>query len=355
MVFGAKQTFLGLDIGTSFIKLAEARRTGKELKITRLDLIPTPAGAVSGGNVIRVEEVASLIRKSVHQHRFRTRRVVTAVPGKNVITRYIKMPAMPAKEVETAIKYEAEKYIPLPIPELMLDYLPVGETEGDGTKQTQYLLIAVPKQVVYQFCEVILQAGLKPVAVEIEPLALLRSYDWMAEGSSGLACVDIGAGASSVSIFKRNSLQFSRTITFGGNNLTESLKQEFDLDFAGAQKLKEHEGEILSAPEGVSEKAARLDTTLREGLGELVHEVRRSLEFFRVQSREGIAKIVLSGGGARLKGLSVLMAEELGVPVELGNPLKNLNTKRLALAQGWKDMAPSLGVVVGLALREVVD
>ncbi|NPV26190.1 MAG: type IV pilus assembly protein PilM [Firmicutes bacterium] len=365
MFFG-QSSILGLDIGSSQIKIVEIKKGRRWPRLLKVEVAPTPGGAILDGQIVQPRELAEHLRHLLVTAGIKTKRVVGSIGGKNVITRLIKVPVMPTKELQTALRFEAEKYIPVPINELILDYLELGEVLAEGVRQKQIMLVAVARAVVETYCQVLLGAGLRPVALEIEPLALWRSVGGMGKFSSPeatpdifcLACLDLGATITNLVICRNKQLQFSRVLSWGGNTITENLMQTFGWDFTRAENEK-RSGRVAQ-PTGLAGDEAVLSTQIRVAientLSDLAYEVRRSLDYYRVQARdEGVQKIILCGGTASLTGLDTYLERELGLPVKVGNPLLSYDDDLpIRQRKEAQKIAPATAVALGLGLREVI-
>ncbi|MEW6182937.1 MAG: type IV pilus assembly protein PilM [Bacillota bacterium] len=349
-----KAAVAGVDIGTREIRIAKVRMTGAGPEVVGIGRFPTPAGVLPEG--ILSEPLVSALKKAMQNLAVEGEKVVTAVGGEKVILRHIRMPVMPEKEMETAIRWEAERHIPVPLGELVLRHVTLGEVMTDGARQVQVLLAAVPLKTAHEYYNLFQQAGLKLAAIDLQAIALWRvfagSYKIPPAGTVGI--MNIGSVASQFVVLHEGKLELTRSISVGGDAVTEALARTCGVDSNVAQRMKEEEGDVAAVigevavtgePGGV-----QLDLAVREGLGEIVRGIRQSLSWCRTQNRERLVeRIILCGGGAKLKGLPAFLTEELELPVDLGLPGVRVHT-----ANPEEEYEPSLALAVGLALREVV-
>lgn len=365
LIFSGKN-FIGVDIGTREIKVVEAT-IGKLPEIVNMGRIPTPQGAIEDGAIIQIAPVAEALRTCLFQSEIKTGRAATIVSGKNVITRFIKLPRMTSREIHSTLKWEADKYIPLSTgTDLVMDHIIVGEAGDESIAQLNVLLVAVPRSLVYRIYDTFTRAGLELAAIEIEALSLWRNLGQNISIPAGqpkiknntFIGVDIGAKASNLTVFQQENLLFSRFISFGGDFITERIAVSLDLDFNAAQLLKERDGELVLEDnlKTVSPDQLHMDQVLKEGLLPLVDEIRRSLEFFHSQFKNYEPKaLVISGGTAKLKGLADFLQNEIGLPVV--REMQNVNVGEQVAPfsyYGVPNMDPAFAVARGLALREVV-
>lgn len=344
-----KKSCVAIDVGTSEIKAAEIRAVSGFPAVSTLYKLPTPPGVFAGG--LNPEVLAGALKQIAEECHLQNKTIISSIWGDKVITRHIEVPAMPAKELKKAVRWEAEKFIPVPVDDMIIEFVRLGEAEkpeAGGTKQEHLLLAAVAADLVYNFYNAFEAAGMRLSALDLQPFALWRVFGgtskvpfFKAEGDPGregtLAVADIGASTTHIVFIKGGQLKYTRALPAGGNVLTESLQQAFAVDFDAARKMKEETG--LLNMEG------EIDYLMRAGIEELVKELRRSLDFYKTRERKSpVKKLLITGGGSKLKGLAPFLSEELGLPVEPG-VLKN--------GEGYID--PAFTVSIGLALREVVD
>ena len=362
---GNRDNFIGIDIGTRDIKMAEIA-PGPLPQVAAIARIATPANTIDDGAILQVDPVVNAIKAMLDQAGSKTQKTVTMISGRNVITRYIKLPKMSPKEVASTLKWEADKYIPLSIgTDMIVEHLILGNAEDENPPQINVLLVGVPRKLIYQVYETFSRAGLELLAVEIEPLSLWRSIgtqstirqDFPIGRDEAFIGLDIGAKATNLAIFQGDDLNFSRYIPMAGDTITHGVAQATGLEFNAAQVIKERDGEILFglALDEAPEDKLILDRTIKASLLTLIGEIRRSIDFYRTQFKKGEPRaLVLSGGTAKLKGLPMFLQQELGLPVVLG--LQNISIKEQAVNKKFKEMKnldPAFAVAVGLALREV--
>ena len=163
------KTCVGLDIGTSAIKVAQISRIGQSFVLNRVGMVPLPMGSIDGGSVVNVPAVAQAVGSIMRQARIRSRRVMAAVAGEAVIHRIIKLPTMPRKELDGAIGWESEKYIPFPLAEAVFDYDVIRELPESN--ELEILLVAAQRNIIESHLTVLTKAKLQVLAVDVQPLA----------------------------------------------------------------------------------------------------------------------------------------------------------------------------------------
>ena len=334
--FKKREEFFGLDIGTKSVKVIQLK--GRSLLSFGLEELPSPEPAEKA-------TIIKAIRKIIDENRIKTNKVVACVSGPSINVRYLRMPKMPEEELSEAIKWEAKKYITMDPKEAIMDHLVLGEVTEEGVKKAEIVMAAAPRGLVQDRISLIQGAGLVPLAVDVVPFALWRSIKMKKEETVTL--IDIGAGITDINIVERGILHFSRDISLAGNDFTSAISKEMNLDFSQAERMKKEEGLNL-------EKETPATKAMRGPLERLVVEIERSFHYFTAQAPgRKIDRIILSGGSARLKGIDKYLNSSLGTPVELCNPLADIEFDEGTFdRRHLEDLGPRMAVVFGLARRE---
>lgn len=345
----------GLEIGTSAIKAVALAPGGGAVQ--HAGMVPTPVGAMRDGSVVEPQAVASEIRSLLAQTGISLKQVVTAIPNQATVTRNITVPRMELKELRNSdmIRYEAERYIPFPIDEVTLDFDVLDDPSTlpeDG--QMEVVIAAVPNDVVGRHIETLRMAGLEPTIVDVKSFAALRAIGQRRIGPDEVVlALEIGASSSVIGLVRGERLLLSRNINVAADDFTTALQRAFDMDFSAAEALKlDYRTDAAGLADSSAQSPARIAEALRPTMIELITEVRRSLEFYRVQSGDLIIdQMVLAGGGAKLSGLPAAMSEALGIPTEVVQTWGNLGLP--GNDQALRDHGPEYTVPLGLALRGV--
>ena len=377
-----KPVAIGVEIGTSSIKVV-VLKPGSPPVLQHAVMVPTPIGSMRDGLVIEPQAVASELKRLLAQHRITTKHVVTAVPNQQAVTRNIMVPRMDPKELKEAIKWEAERYIPYPIDEVSLDFDVLGDIPGasdDG--QMEVVIAAAPTEAIARQVEVLRLAGLEPTVIDLKSFCTLRALRGnllgehltkstltgtnYTEGGEVALVMEIGASSSVISLVRGDRVLMARNINVAADDFTTALQKAFDLDFASAEEVKigyatattptEDEEDLLNFDNAREQYSpARVFEVVRPVLGELITEVRRSMEFYRVQSGDiVIDRTFLAGGGAKLRGLAAAISDALGFRVEVASPWLTVQTDQASVDTGYlQTNAPEFTVPLGLALRGV--
>ena len=346
---GSKQV-VGLDIGSSAVKAVELKRSGKELEVVKLGVESLAPEIVVDGAIVDTGQVSNTIARIFADKKIRTKNVATAVSGHSVIVKKLSLQPMTEDELEGAIQMEAAQHIPFDIGEVNLDYQ-ILDTGVEGPTM-DVLLVAVKKDKILNYTNVVTLAGKTPTIVDIDAFALQNVYEYNYDppGDLTVALLNLGASVMNINIVKGRVPLFTRDVSVGGNQYTDTLQKELDLGFEEAETLKTG----VTLP-GISDEA-RLPV-LKSVSEIIVLEIQRTFDFFRATATgEHIRKIYVAGGSARVYGLTELLQQELGLPVEQLDPFHRIKFDAGGpVGELVSSNPPRLAVAVGLALRSFDD
>lgn len=335
-LFNNKKSILGVDIGTSSIKIAQVSHSGKAILET-YGIVNANHQLIGKEDELAVSQMAKVLKTLVQKAGVTTNKCVISFPNSSVFTSVIQLPKMSEGEMGSAVEFEAKKYVPLALSDIDLSWTPIGgEQPADGL--VKVLLTAVPKQITKNYMKVFSLAGLEPQVGEIEALALIRSLI----GSVPVNCViiDIGARSTGLNIIESGFLRLSRNLNIGGDTITDKI--------AGALNISSFRAEQFKKEFGVS-NSTFIPDTIRPILNIVKNEVKQLLTIYQSQNIT-VEKILLVGGGANLPGI-VGFFEDLKIDVELGNPFRSVGYAE-NLQQILKRYSLNLPIAIGLALRE---
>lgn len=362
MFAAAPTPAIGLDLGSSSLKMTQVVKSSEGFRITKALFRPTPSAAVKeDGRIQDVGLIAEEVKAMIAESGLGVKQVVSAVSGPHVVIRTITMPSMTQRELQNSIKYEAERYIPYSVAEAQIAGLILRNPLPGDEKNMEVLLMASPKEVVQNVEEVIRTAGLAVEAIEMEPIALLRlariilPVDTLKQT---VAMINMGASSTSISIFKDETLRNSRTISIAGNSLTRAIAQAMNSSFEEAEKLKKERGVVRIEKDAspVPPATMRIFNIILPVLAELVTEIQRSFDFYRSRYRgESVDLAYLSGGTSKLKNLDRYIAGELGVHIEILNsiPKRGKGGINELSAEQTEELMPLIPVSLGLAARQL--
>jgi len=339
--FFAKKICLGVDIGTSSVKMA-ALQADKNNQPQILDyaILETygyleRANAALQTSTLKIfeEEIVGYLRLMIRKMKLPagSLETVASLPTFSAFTTLIEVPPeMPEAELVKTMNFKAKQYLPLPFSSVVLDWTRVGAGE--------VFLIAVPNEQVERFEYIFKESRLKLVALEIEGLALARSLT--TEKQEPTLIIDIGSSSTVILLVQKGRLYMANQLDFAGGSLTQALSSSLEISSRRAEDLKKQKG--LIGLEGGPER--ELSTILLPILDVIINEARR------VKANRDFSRVIICGGGAKLLGLSRYLDNELGLPVELANPFARIGSAP-ALEPLLRDLGPNLAVAAGLALR----
>ncbi len=336
---------VGLDIGSSSIKAVELRRTRGEIQVVNVGLEPLASDIVVDSMIVDSGSVASSITKIFTDHGIKSKQVATSVSGHSVIVKKITMATMPREELENAVRNEAQQHIPFEMSDVNLDYQVLSENLN--APEMDVLLVAVKKDKILNYTNALQLAGRQPVLVDVDAFALLNCYEYnySPAANSTVALLNLGASVMNINIVKGTVPLFTRDVSVGGNQYTDALQKELDLNFEDAESLK------LGNKVGTVSDDAK--TPILQQVTELiVLEIQKTFDFFRATaSGDHIERIYLAGGSSQIPGLVEALRHEFSLPVETLNPFLKIEPPAGASAELMERQAPQLSVAVGLALR----
>jgi type IV pilus assembly protein PilM len=343
---GKQKGLVGLDIGSSSVKVVELKRKGDGYELVNLGMESLGQDTVVDGAIMDSFTVSTAIETIFTQNKIKTKNVATAVSGHSVIVKKISVNAPTEEEVANAIPYEAQQYIPFDMADVNLSYQVLGPaTAGPGF---DVMLVAVKRDKILNHTNVLSQSGKTPTVVDIDAFALQNAFEVNYEPPPDrmIALLNIGASIMNINIMRGGVPLFTRDVSVGGNQYTDTLQKELDLSYEDAEKLKQGREVGTATPEQAAPH-------LRSVSEILLLEVQKTFDFFKqTTSAENIQQIYVAGGTARIEGLVDLLKEEFNIPVEVMNPFQRVEVNPSKFDPSYiSEIAPRMSVAVGLALR----
>jgi type IV pilus assembly protein PilM len=340
------QTLVGVDIGSSSVKLAQLKRNGgKSFKLQQLGREQLPHDSIADGVIISKLSVADAMDKLFKACQIEGDRIATSICGHSVIVKKVSLPSQSPQELAASIQWEAEQYIPFDISEVNLDYQVIGESTEGG--RMDVLLVAAKKDKITDHTTVISMTGHKPAVVDIDAFAVQNAFEvnYQPEDSTVAALLDVGSNMINIVIVKGREFMFTRDIAMGGSQYNEALQKEFTISFEEAEQIKSEE-----AP--TKEEQQRVQKVLDDVSEILTLEIQKTFDFFKTNSESvDIRKLYLSGGASRTRGLKACLQQNLEVDAEYLDPFKGLEIEDTVAAHLLQEGSSDFAVAVGLALR----
>jgi type IV pilus assembly protein PilM len=354
--FSRAKQLIGLDIGSSAIKLLQLDEAKSGYRLVRFGLKPLSPEMIVDGTVMDAGSVIETIKDLIKEQKVKVKDVAISVSGHSVIVKKITLPTMTEDELEESIKWEAEQYIPFDINDVNIDFHVLGTVDTkEAQAQLSVLLVAAKKDKLNDYMRLVTEAGLNPVVIDVDAFALENMYGVNYEIQEGevVALINIGASVMNINILKSGSSVFTRDISIGGNRYTEAIQRDLGLSYEDAERAKEGQ-----QAEGVDREAlTNIITTVN---GEVLAEISRSFDYFKTttaqEHQSRIDKIMVSGGVAKVNGFVSDLSGKLGVTTEIVNPFRKIEVNpKLFNVEFVQEMAPDAAVGVGLAIRRQGD
>jgi len=342
---GAAKNVVGLDIGSSSIKAVELRKNKGQIEVAHIGYEPLASDIVVDSMIVDSGSVSSAISKLFTENAMKSKLVATSVSGHSVIVKKIAIPTMNEQELAEHIGTEAAQHIPFDIADVNIDFQILSEDLSGP--QMDVLLAAVKKDKILNYTNVLSLAGKSPAIVDIDAFALQNCYEYNYDPAPGatVALLNLGASVMNINIVKGATPLFTRDVSVGGNQYTDSLQKELDLSFDDAEALKlgRQVGTVTADAKG---------PILQQVTEIIVLEIQKTFDFFRATAPgEHIERIYLAGGSSKVPGLIEALRQEFSIPVELLNPFQRVGLPLGQTAALVDQNAGQLAVAVGLALR----
>lgn len=365
-------SYLGVDIGTASIKVVQLSKTRDKFKLenygeVKLFAEHTPMELRQASSLrMPDEQVAVLLKKILEESKITTKKAAMSLPVFSGFSTIIDLPPMPKDELEKAIQFEARQYIPVPVSEVFLNSLIIGERErqtqqpqapeqqsqaqkngkDDKNRQKKHmevLLVAIPNEIKNKYQHIAELAGLELVALELETFALARAL--LKSIQPPTLIVDIGARSSDLCIVDNGFVRISHNFELAGVDITKAYGELLNVDFVKAEQSKKSVGLDLTPGQLSGAKA------LIETLDSIAIEIQRISNSYFNKTGKSIDNVILGGGASMMPGLLNRFREQIGMPVSLGKPFEGL-VYPPELKQTLEEIGPSFAVAVGLAMRK---
>jgi type IV pilus assembly protein PilM len=248
-------------------------------------------------------------------------------------------------KLEEHIMAEAEQYIPFDIEDVYLDFQDM-KTNTKGAERTDVMLVAAKKEVIDDYIEMLQAINLNPVIVDVDGFALENSYEYNYQKSENVALVDIGASKMNINILSQGISVVARDIVVGSRQLTEQIQNIFDIEFEEAEAIK-----LGFSP--AEDKRREIEEIYSSTCTQWVLEIKKAIDLYHANHPDQpLKKLVLSGGGAKVNGLSDFLAQETDMEVELFDPFLNMAANRKKIDPDYlRNIGPEMAIVTGIALR----
>lgn len=349
MLFMKSKEIVGIDIGSSSVKLVQLEEQKGAYQLKNAGILPLPSEAIVDNSLMDTTSIVETIKSLVKSLDIKAKDAVCSISGNSVIIRKISLPAMTPDELEDQIAWEAEQYIPFDINDVNLDF-EILDTDLSASGKMTVLLVASKKEIINEYVAVFNEAGMKLVVVDVDSFAIQNAYElnYFPGPDDVVALVNIGASIMNLNVVKDGISLFTRDVQMGGNLYTEEILRQFSLSSQEAERIKVtldyHDKERLQ------ETITRINETV-------AIEINRSLDFYNSSAEDQrITKVFLSGGCSKVAMLAEAVSQRLGLQVEMLNPLQKITYNEKHFDPEYlREIGPLVAVAAGLAMRRLGD
>ncbi|MGB0453862.1 MAG: type IV pilus assembly protein PilM [Bacteriovoracaceae bacterium] len=347
--FGGGGSLIGLDIGSSAVKVVELAKKGKKgFKLNKFGMVALPEGAIVEDEIIKDEEVVEAIKEALSAAKISSKNICLGLYGPNTLTRRLQIEGGTEEEMEDQVEWESEQYLPFSIDEAKLDYYVVGENDGGG----QDVIIAASKEEVYEsYLDLLKPLKLKPKVVDLNVIAVTNVFshilgDRIDESVDSYMILDIGAQSTKFIIYRAGVIAFAKEIAVGGMMFTEEIQRQMGVNYLEAEDLKIVADDQGNLPEEVL-------VIISQVLEVVVGELHKTLDFYITSSSDdSIVACYITGGAVRTPGLMEKIEEVFGFQVELINPFETIAINEKAFDEDEIDEIAHIGLAsIGLGMR----
>lgn len=352
-LFGQHGGLVGLDIGSSSIKLVRLKQSSGSWSLQAFSLGHLPPDAIVDGRIMNFSVVIERLRELMKEAGIKGGSCALAVSGSSLIVKQLSLPEMTREELANSITWEAEQYIPFDIKDVNVDAQIINSRSGQG--QMDIMMVAAKKDVVAEYMSVATEAGLGTEVVDVAIFAAMNMFEtnYTVPADQTISVLNIGANSINVGVMTGSSIAFTRDISVGGSQLTSEIQRQFNVSWEEAEAFKTGAESSLSS----STIARDVNKLADKVCDSIVTEIQRSLDFYIATSvNSDVSRVYLTGGSAQLPALIRTLERRMEVPVELVNPFRNIAVDaRKFDIDLLQRAAPVAGVSVGLALRRAGD
>jgi len=334
---------VGLDFGSHSVKAVQLDDiSSNKPTLINFGSQTTPQGVINSEDASHQQKLTDALKALFDASKIKEKRVVMALPEFSVFTRFTEYSGIKEDEIKNAVFYEAKRLIPLPIEEVQMSYLPIGYDEKRSVYKV--LIVAAPRKIIDIYTSVVDKAGLEPVAIETESIAMGRAM-YRSTGVKEILMLDFGAQSTDMSIMNNGFLVFAQSISIGSDALTQAIVNKFGFEYNQAEEYKRNYGLAEDVLEG------KVSQALKPVMDSILVEIQRGMEFYKSRTLLPVPQeCLLNGDGAMLPGLEKYMTAQLNINSKVGDPWTNIKVDP-KFASAIAKSKPSFSVAVGLALK----
>jgi len=341
-LFKSNKSYLGVDIGTSSVKLVELKKENDKVKLVTYGFTES----LSGIKKTDVEQTVKIINKVLDKAGVTSKNAIAALPTFSVFSSVINLSGIVDKDISSAVHWEAKKVIPLPLDEMILDWRKIETDAKENNKgNIKVLLTGAPQSLVKKYIEIFKNLQINLLSLETEIFSLIRSL--IGNDKSTIMIVEIGANTTDISIIDKGIPVLTRSIDVGGMTITKAISGNLNIGMERAEQFKYDMG-IGS----YNSQDNSIPKTIIETISPIVNEIKYASNLFQTKNNKAVEKIILSGGSSTLINLSGYLSKTLNINVVVGNPWSRVSCP-VDLKPLLDEIGPRMSIAVGLAMREL--
>ncbi|MGZ5278466.1 MAG: type IV pilus assembly protein PilM [Pseudobdellovibrionaceae bacterium] len=347
MLFGSKK-LIGLDIGTSTIKMAEMDVSGSKVQLLSFGFAPTPVGSLNSGEILNPGAISGAVKALATEMKTKLKKVSTGLWGTGVIVKKITIPRIEKKMIAEQLQWEAEQYLPFDINTISLGFHVINPNAANETMDI--LLIAAQHEIVNQYRNSVIGANLQLNILDVSGFALANLFEAnYGKNDETIGLINIGSGVTNFVVVMNGEVIFSRDVAIGGFNFTNEISKEMGVTLPEAESLKLSASNRGAVPDEVHSILSSTNDLITD-------EIRNSFEFF-VGSNNGAAfnRCFVTGGSSSVPGLLEKVSQATSVQIEKLNPFLRIKASKNFSEAYLRQIAPFASVAMGLGLRRVGD
>lgn len=323
--------------------------------ISRFAALPISEGIIFDGEIVDQRRAVAALKELWRVGGFTTKKVAFGISNRKVVAREVTLPIISGPHRKTSLRFAVEGQVPIDLDDAILDFLPLRDVDASGEVQQEGLLVATVRSSLESTVNAIEKSGRSVDAIDFAGFSLLRLLPGTQTGTQ--AIINIGASSTTVVISTAGTPRFVRIVPTGGDDVTRSIERALGVSFAEAEQDK-----IARGLQGGAATPRDIDaeTVLRENIAGLIDSIRNTFNFWANAHRDApVSNVVLTGGGSRLNGLTLVLSRALGVPTSYGNPFPafamNPKLRETGIEQWALELAAPLGVTIGAKIGAKID
>ncbi len=346
-------SYLGIDLGTGSLKVVELENAAGRPRLVTYGLVEVETDVSREAAPASQEKIAAVLKDLLVRAHTRSRAAVAALPNFSVFSSVLSLPDLGNRDLTEAIQWEAKKFVPMPIENVVLDWKIIGKDEpvasGDqpkplvDKKMTKILLTAAPKHLIERYVNIFKLAGLNLLSLETESFALSRSL--AGNDPAPILIADVGSLTTDLTVVEKGVPVLARSIDAGGKTVTRAIAASMGIDEARAEQFKRDVG--------IGGDGSGVEQIIKQSFAAVINELKYSLDLHNGAGKSKIEKILITGGSSWLPGLADFLTESFGIKAYVANPWARVAYPK-DIAEILDQLAPRMAVAVGLAMREII-